>query len=443
MDFKSLKKNLITKDGEQRINISEPSLVLDGQIIPTKVHRVYEHEEMRPDLISIAYYNSPSHADAILKFNGISNPFSIKEGDWLYIPPITEINKSFIALEETENKPREVFIDKNKMSEQDKKRVEYLKNLRANSKSSQNLAPNMMKTGESGITQNGDGTMTLGPNIGGNSSSSTDINMDGISVTNNSGIFGFTGGIPNINFNFSGFSAINLDLRNLGLGVSGQVNNSPIGSHVRKLNFGPFRYIGEFKDDAEALSSKPNENPISKWIYRVSDTKKLRKWSLLGERPIQSINLNKTLADNNLTPGFRDFHSNQLDTEFEASESYILWYDPKFAFWRIRDEDNPFDECAEIKAKSNIVFTDKDGNTITLNGAALDNIEQNLQNTELLKDCMKRGLQKTLDTNPDLVGYSASNDLFQISAQNIDYSVQEEDLTDEMVASFCNPDRGL
>jgi hypothetical protein len=48
-----------------------------------KVSRDYV---MRPDLISQAVYNNILYAEYILKYNGISNPFSIQEGDVILIP---------------------------------------------------------------------------------------------------------------------------------------------------------------------------------------------------------------------------------------------------------------------------------------------------------------------------------------------------------------------
>jgi len=50
------------------------------------IYRVPKEYEMRPDLISGVVYNDTIYAEFILKFNGISNPFSIKEGDIILIP---------------------------------------------------------------------------------------------------------------------------------------------------------------------------------------------------------------------------------------------------------------------------------------------------------------------------------------------------------------------
>jgi hypothetical protein len=44
--------------------------------------------EMRLDILSEYYYKNPNYGEFILKFNGISNPFSIEVGDILYIPEL-------------------------------------------------------------------------------------------------------------------------------------------------------------------------------------------------------------------------------------------------------------------------------------------------------------------------------------------------------------------
>ena len=42
------------------------------------VHIVEDDESCRIDLVSLSEYGTHDHVDAILKFNGISNPFSLR-----------------------------------------------------------------------------------------------------------------------------------------------------------------------------------------------------------------------------------------------------------------------------------------------------------------------------------------------------------------------------
>jgi len=56
--------------------------------IKYSIYKVPKEYEMRPDLISGAVYNNSLFAEVILKFNGISNGFSIQEGDMILIPAL-------------------------------------------------------------------------------------------------------------------------------------------------------------------------------------------------------------------------------------------------------------------------------------------------------------------------------------------------------------------
>lgn len=55
----------------------EPKYVLDDSIMVI----VKKGEEMRPDILSANFFASTQYYDVVLKHNGISNPFSIDEGD--------------------------------------------------------------------------------------------------------------------------------------------------------------------------------------------------------------------------------------------------------------------------------------------------------------------------------------------------------------------------
>ncbi|MCK9446618.1 hypothetical protein M0Q50_07130 [bacterium] len=56
--------------------------------IKYNIYKVPKEFEMRPDLISGAVYNNTMYAEVILKYNGISNPFTIKENDIILIPDL-------------------------------------------------------------------------------------------------------------------------------------------------------------------------------------------------------------------------------------------------------------------------------------------------------------------------------------------------------------------
>ena len=56
-----------------------------------KIYKVPESMVMRPDLVSIAEYDSDEYTDIILKYNNISNPFSLNKDDIILLPTINTI----------------------------------------------------------------------------------------------------------------------------------------------------------------------------------------------------------------------------------------------------------------------------------------------------------------------------------------------------------------
>ena len=66
--------------GEEKINIAVPPFKISRQARLLNIHYVTPDQIMRPDIISIMYYGTSEYIDVILKANGISNPFCIKDG---------------------------------------------------------------------------------------------------------------------------------------------------------------------------------------------------------------------------------------------------------------------------------------------------------------------------------------------------------------------------
>jgi hypothetical protein len=81
-------KPLFTKSDGQVVRDLTQSM-LDSAVkagLSYTAFKVPKDYVMRPDLISKAVYNTTQYAEVILKFNGISNPFSINEGDLILVP---------------------------------------------------------------------------------------------------------------------------------------------------------------------------------------------------------------------------------------------------------------------------------------------------------------------------------------------------------------------
>jgi hypothetical protein len=150
MKSDSLKKEKITDPitGEQKLRFSVPTIQIKAEVKLLGVHLVKEDEEMRIDIISNLYYGSTDFVDLIMKTNGISNPFSIKAGQFLLIPDKNSAEQYRKKIKKISNKPRTQFTDPKRMSQQDAKRKKFLEE-KSKSKpngSSENLPPNMLKS---------------------------------------------------------------------------------------------------------------------------------------------------------------------------------------------------------------------------------------------------------------------------------------------------------
>ncbi|HRT03113.1 MAG TPA: hypothetical protein P5513_04160 [Candidatus Diapherotrites archaeon] len=139
------------------------------------VYRVPRDYAMRPDLIAQVMYNNTIYTEYILKYNGISNPFTIGEGDVIVVPDLNSAkrntktrNDSIEGSDAQRIRNSYKYIDPTKVP----KRDEALDNFdrRSFSKKSDTigdgvLPPNIAKEGERGITYR-NGRVYFGENIG-------------------------------------------------------------------------------------------------------------------------------------------------------------------------------------------------------------------------------------------------------------------------------------
>lgn len=122
---------------------------------------ISEEEVMRPDLVSERIYSDQGSWDAILKFNGISNPFSLDVGEILLAPPFKTISSSigppvevFEKGKEPAKKNEAALI--NPKTKKDKKRLESIR-----TKVSEVVPPNVNLTGAKNIKVE-NGVITFG-----------------------------------------------------------------------------------------------------------------------------------------------------------------------------------------------------------------------------------------------------------------------------------------
>lgn len=151
---------------EDKINFMIPSILIKGNVKFIDMFTVTEFEEMRPDLISLKFYNRPDLWDIILKANAISNPLAVKEGMVLRIPDKNAAEKFISKVPRISKAPREQFTNPKRMNQKDQKRQEFLQK-KSSSKpngSSENLPPNMLKSNQKAKIFK-DGKIILGANI--------------------------------------------------------------------------------------------------------------------------------------------------------------------------------------------------------------------------------------------------------------------------------------
>lgn len=114
---------------------------------------VDEETVMRPDLIAVALYNDQNMLDLLLKYNAISNPFSLYVGQILYVPDSEALNKILLKpsvikdIGDTEVEEAEsIFIDPK--TDKDKNRLDLLKK---QNRGGEVLPSNVNKKGDKNI----------------------------------------------------------------------------------------------------------------------------------------------------------------------------------------------------------------------------------------------------------------------------------------------------
>jgi hypothetical protein len=129
MNFKIFRNKKI---GNDKLLLAQPTMLF-GSLKPedytlVATHTVKDDEIVRPDLLAVQYYGTTAGLDIILKFNGISDPFSITPGQIVYIPldTIPYYKLESPAMYE-ENPIKMQFIDTKRLSKTDQRRLEALK----------------------------------------------------------------------------------------------------------------------------------------------------------------------------------------------------------------------------------------------------------------------------------------------------------------------------
>ena len=128
MDLRTILNKVV--DGAKMLLVQPTMIfrVLGDESLQT-LHVVDSDEAGRPDLIADKYYGDHRMVDIILKYNRISDPFSIRAGETLRIPKYTI---AYYKLErpsysEDLNLVKQQFIDTKRLPANDQAKIERLK----------------------------------------------------------------------------------------------------------------------------------------------------------------------------------------------------------------------------------------------------------------------------------------------------------------------------
>lgn len=163
-----LKKGTVTDSKNNLIldltnNSIKPTFINDTKIV--KVVLVSDDFEMRPDLVAKATMGSTSYADILMKFNGISNPYSLASGTYIFVPDINSVVTTMIDQSKISVPLRNIVFNPDKLSNKDKARLLYLEEKAASYKNAGSaLPPNFDPNGNSEVTVK-DGKIIFGDNV--------------------------------------------------------------------------------------------------------------------------------------------------------------------------------------------------------------------------------------------------------------------------------------
>ena len=149
----------------------------DVNINVDMVYIIPDDLQMRPDLLAYRKYGREGAFGSMLKFNGISNPFSLAEGFFMYMPTAPSMQKAFDAKKNldkggnTNSSPAQAFrkSQESKIVKPSEGRSKFLES-KIKNPPGQVLPPNLRQEGERSTVRK-NGVIVFGPDAGGASQS--------------------------------------------------------------------------------------------------------------------------------------------------------------------------------------------------------------------------------------------------------------------------------
>lgn len=78
-------KGTKNKNGIEILNLGQNTIIFNGDIRIKEIVVVTQEFEMRPQMIASIVYGTDEKTDVLLKYNGISNPFTIEAGQIYFV----------------------------------------------------------------------------------------------------------------------------------------------------------------------------------------------------------------------------------------------------------------------------------------------------------------------------------------------------------------------
>src|ERR1035437_8156765 len=104
------KPEVVNQFNETIKDLTFPSFTYAKDVNITATGFVTDELEMRPDLAAKIYYGDISKLDYILKFNGISNPFSLSSGTILLIGDLDQMKQTFASEAKVNQETKQIDI---------------------------------------------------------------------------------------------------------------------------------------------------------------------------------------------------------------------------------------------------------------------------------------------------------------------------------------------
>jgi hypothetical protein len=161
---------------EEYKDLLYPSIRYNFDPYIINVYAPNDLSEMRPDIASKSVYGTVEYWDILMKFNGISNPFTLSREDRLLVPSLDDMAENIAPSGQQDQLARAVrqqYIDVSKKAKQDPRLAELEKKRREAQRkkakgaavaSVSNLPPNIAEEGDREIIVKG-GKVQFGPNI--------------------------------------------------------------------------------------------------------------------------------------------------------------------------------------------------------------------------------------------------------------------------------------